>query len=98
MIKITYLKANSDATYLYNVGFPKGMTVGDFIKEWLESRKAEWGYFGIADGKSIFGSPRCEYARGEIITEPLPAEILEKQIKDVSGSGGWTRSDFLFVV
>lgn len=92
----------SDATSEYIITFPKGMTVGEFIDEWL-SYDTEWGYFGIKCKSKdikflIFGNPYCEYKYGEIIGEPLPKEYLDKKIKNVTGSGGWSRSDFLFTV
>lgn len=97
MIRITRGREGSDCTAPYIIQFLEGMIVGDFIKEWLEN-KTEWGYFGIYDGKTVCGSPRCEYWKGEIKGELLPDEYLNKSIKEVFGSGGWSRSDFVFVV
>lgn len=98
MIKIMYGKPYSDDTWDYIIT-TDNKTVGDFIREVLKDTR-EWGYFGIYDSKTIsaFGNPRCEYECGEIKGEPLPQEYLNKEIKSVSGSGGWSRSDFLFVV
>ena len=73
------------------------MTIRQFIDEWLKN-DSEWGYFGIADGKSIFGSPLCEYTRGKIKGEPLPDDILDRKFEYVAGSGGWSRSDFIFTI
>lgn len=98
MINIKYGRDFSDATYEYIVTFTPSMTVGEFIEEWMGKNSSEWGYFGIYDGKSIFGEPKCEYRRGEIITESLPSDVLQSEILSVSGSGGWTRSDFKFVI
>lgn len=99
MINIEYGKGYSDDTYEYFVT-TDCKTVGDFINEVLMERKSEWGYFGIYDSNvfSAFGNPKCEYRYGEIITEPLPKKFMDKEIKEVFGSGGWSRSDYLFVV
>lgn len=98
MINIMYGKHYSDGTWNYIIT-TDNKTVGDFICEVLKNKR-EWGYFGIYNSKmnSVFGNPRCEYSYGKIIGEPLPQEYLNKEIKSVSGSGGWSRSDFLFVV
>lgn len=98
MIDIMYGKPYSDDTWDYIIT-TDNKTVGDFIREKLKDKR-EWGYFGIYNSKknSAFGSPRCEYSDGKIIGEPLPQGYLEKEIKSVSGNGGWSRSDFLFVV
>lgn len=98
MIDIIYGKPHSDDTWDYIIK-TDNRTVGDFIREVLKDAR-EWGYFGIYDSKtsSAFGNPKCEYNFGEIIGEPLPQEYLNKEIKRVSGSGGWSRSDFIFVV
>ena len=96
MIKIDYGKEYGDATAEYLIK-TDNITVGEFIEEWLADRN-DWGYFGIKDRKTIFGNPCCEYKYGKIITEPLPKEYLCKKIKKIYGSGGWSRSDFLFEV
>lgn len=98
MIKIVYTKSRSDQTFEYGVIIQKPMTVGEFIKEWITTRPNEWGYFGIYDGRTIFGNPQCEYSNGKIITDPIPDEYLNSEIDAVNGSGGWTRSDFIFKI
>lgn len=96
MITINYGRGCSDDTYEYIVKISKPMTVGKFIEEWLTEQPNEWGYFGIHDGKSIFGNPKCEYSQGKLITVPLPKKYLNAEIDSVIGGGGWTRSDFIF--
>ena len=96
-IKITCGETRSDCTAPYKVTIPEGMTVREFIAEWLEDPR-EWGYFGIYDGRLGFGNPKCEYRDGKIITDPLPDDILDSEIKKVIGDGGWSRSDFVFIV
>lgn len=97
MINICYGTTGGDETCPYYVEISP-MTVGEFIDEWLKEHPKEWGYLGIADGDSIFGSPKCEYSYGEIKGEPIPNIYLRKQIKRVTGSGGWSRSDFLIYI
>lgn len=96
MIKIKYGKDSSDATCEYIITISRPMTVGEFIEEWMAKKIDEWGYFGIYDGKSIFGHPKCEYRCGKIVTEQIPDEYLNAEIEEVFGSGGWSRSDFIF--
>lgn len=96
MIKVEYVNSFSDQTFGYKIMIQKPMTVGEFIKEWITTRPDEWGYFGIYDRETIFGNPKCEYSRGKIITDPIPDEYLNAEIDEVNGSGGWTRSDFIF--
>lgn len=98
MINIEYVKALSDQTFVYEVTIQKPMTVGEFIKEWMTTRLDEWGYFGIYDGKTIFGNPQCGYLDGKITSDPIPDEYLNAEIDTVLGSGGWTRSDFMFKI
>lgn len=97
MISIKQGKEYGDASAEYIVVFDKGMTVREFIKEWLTENPNEWGYFGIYDGFSIFGNPSCEYSHG-ILKGGFPRKYLNLPIIDVYGSGGWSRSDFRFVV
>lgn len=94
---ITYGPSGGDCTSKYYISLTKEMTVREFIDEWLEDKR-EWGYFGIYKMGAIFGNPCCEYKHGEITSDPLPEEYLSKKIVKVYGSGGWSRSDFEFVV
>lgn len=96
MINITYGQTCSDETSIYRVDISKPMTVGQFIDEYMAGCPNNWGYFGVRDGESIFGNPKCEYSHGEIKGKTLPKDILNRNIKKVHGSGGWSRSDFQF--
>ena len=98
MIKINYGKGYSDDTFQYIVTISRPMTVGEFIEEWLREQPSEWGYFGIYDGESVFGNPKCEYRQGRLTTAPLPTKYLNTEIDIVLGSGGWSRSDFAFKI
>lgn len=98
MIDLEYVRSCSDQTFDYKAIINKPMTVGEFIKEWMTTSPNEWGYFGIYDGKTIFGNPQCEYSKGKIITDPIPDEYLNAEIDEVTGNGGWTRNDFIFKI
>lgn len=84
----------SDCTGPYKVKIRKPMTVRKFINDFLCQYPKEWGYIGIYKSNSIFGDPSCEYSNGKLISK-LPDEYLDREIHDVVGSGGWSRSDFL---
>lgn len=91
-------QAGGDCTGPYYITLKRECTVREFMEYWMQKQQ-EWGYFGIDDGLGTpFGNPQCEYRYGEIITSPFPEEILNAKIRHVSGSGGWTRSDFLFKI
>lgn len=96
MIRITYVgPTSSDCTSPYMVDISKPMLVGDFIEEYLKEYPREWGYFGIRDGHTIFGNPQWEYRYGQLLSKP-DDRWFGRKIKSVTGSGGWSRSDFLF--
>lgn len=97
-ITIYYGSMGGDCTSRYYITLKKPMTVDEFINEWLTNEPNEWGSFGIDDGKSILGNPRCEYKRGKIVGNSLPDEYLKKKIKEVFGGGGWSCSEFVFKV
>lgn len=96
MIYFEQISCGPDCTGPYIVTFPKGMTVREFINEMLKFHTSEWGYIGIHDPSrhEIFGKPYIEYSHGKLTTDPMPDEFLDKKIIYVSGSGGWSRSDF----
>lgn len=93
-IEIQYRDFSGDCTSNYNITFPKGMTVREFIEEQLKDTN-EWGYFEVHTNVGVL---TCEYAYGKLKTGAFPEDILESEIQSVSGRGGWSRSDFKFVV
>ena len=97
-ISIRYGQTGGDQTSVYFITLKKSMTVGEFITEWLTEEQGEWGYFGIYKANTYFGEPRCEYSHGKIVGENMAENYLHKEIKKVYGSGGWSRSDFIFEV
>ncbi len=98
MIEIKYGKEYGDSTSEYFIR-TDCQTVGEFIDEWLSTEKGECGTFGIKSKEEPFlGEPKCEYKNGKIISEPLPKRFLNKKIKSVTGSGGWSLSNFIFEV
>lgn len=92
LFRIDYGPQGGDATGPYYITLLKECTVREFINEWLKN-KGEWGYFGIHDKA---GHLCRDYKYGEIVGDPLPDYILDSTIKRVNGSGGWSRSDFIF--
>lgn len=96
MIKITLGKGHADSTYDYIVE-TDAISVGDFIREWLQTHPYDWGYFRIRfpESSTPFGDLKCEYRYGVLISE-LPYKYLLAKICNVSGSGGYSLSDFTF--
>ncbi len=94
MIKFYQTSCGSDCTGPYAIEFSMPMTVRKFINELLTNYPDEWGYIGIKHKDAIFGNPYCEYNRGKLLSS-LPEEYLDKEILNIAGSGGWTRSDFI---
>ena len=70
-----------DCTAPYNVVLDKEYTINDFVKTVLTKRD-EWGYIGIYCKGEIFGSPKCEYGYGKLLST-LPSNVLDKKIVDV---------------
>lgn len=85
----------SDCTAPYDIVLEKDYTVEEFINAVLCEYCDEWGYFGVYDGKSVFGNPECEYSHGSVLNS-LPENILQTKILSVDASGGWTRMDYMF--
>jgi hypothetical protein len=83
-----------DCTCGYEIQLDKLYTVKEFVDTVVKEKNKEWGCIGISDGKSIFGSPNCQYRCGELITEQLPDDILLMPVKKASASGGYSRMDY----
>ena len=97
VIDISYGRSGTDCSNEYLISFPKGMTVREFIEEQLKDT-SEWGYFGV---KRLVYKPDalcCSYKYGAIESKALPEEVLDSVIIEVTGSGGWSRSDFRFII
>lgn len=93
--RIQSARAGSDCTAPYSIVLEKEYTVEEFINAALHEYDNEWGYFGVFDGKSVFGNPECEYSNGSVLNT-LPDDILRSKIVSVKASGGWSRMDYMF--
>lgn len=96
MVNYELLHTGSDCTGPYRVTFSKPMTVGKFIEEVLDTFSTEWGFIDVIPQKIFDGAKayHLEYKYGQIIFSNVNSDVLTKEIKDVKGSGGWTRSDY----
>lgn len=86
-----------DCTAPYDVILDKTYTVEEFVEAVLTIHD-EWGYIGISKKGAIFGDPKCEYRYGELITEPLPDNVLNRKVKEAKASGGYTRMDYFLKI
>lgn len=86
-----------DCTAPYDVILDKPYTVREFISAVLTERTDDWGYIGINNHRSFFGSPKMEYKRGVGEYEPLK-DFYDKPVKEATASGGWSRMDYLLTV
>ena len=96
LVNISYGPQGSDCTGSYYITPKKSFTVRDFVNAVIADTR-EWGYIGIAATRVIFGNPNIEYKYGKLIAN-FPDEILNKQVLELSGSGGWSRSDYILKI
>lgn len=100
-MSIYYGPEAGDCTRPYYITLKrKNITVEEFIFFILSDPdwKHEWGFFDIFTSKKQMPfrpKYQLEYLRGAAKGNMvIPKKILESTIKHISGSGGWTRSDF----
>lgn len=93
MITYTTGEMQSDCTTPYYVTFDQIENIADFINEWVEEHKKEWGTFYVS-GKSKYDDYRCDYKYGKIVKSDIPEDKLNLEIKFVNGWGGWGYSSF----
>ena len=87
-------KVRGDETASYSVTNYRSKTVGEFIKEVLETMPNEWGYIKVKqDGVSWLSYPRCEYKWGKLIQD-IDEKYKSLRIKSMTGDGGWSRMDY----
>ena len=96
LVNISYGPQGGDCTGPYYITPKKSFTVRDFVNAVIVDTR-EWGYISIAAPRTIFGNPNIEYKYGKLITN-FPDEILDKQVLELSGSGGWSRSDYILKI
>lgn len=89
-------KTHGDETADFKVVLDKPYTVSSFIDTVLKDT-SEWGYIGIKNQNSFFGDPSCEYGYGKLLSA-IPKEYLNREIKDVTSNGGWTRMDYILTL
>ena len=97
LVNISYGPQGSDCTSSYYITPKKSFTVRDFVNAVIADTR-EWGYIGIAAPRTIFGSPNIKYEWGKLTTANFSDEILNKQVLELSGSGGWSRSDYILKI
>ena len=96
MIKLTQsTRTFGDCTAGYAVTMDKEYTVEEFISEVLT--RNEWGCICIYNEGQAWlesGTPNCEYKQDKLVTE-MQKEVLQRKIKSVTASGGWSRMDYV---
>lgn len=86
-----------DATSSYNITFPKGMTVKQFIETVLQERADSWGEFRLG---SRIGQLLLTYDRGDVdnIFCDNIDEYYTKIVLRVEANGGWGNMDYYLVL
>lgn len=79
-----------DETSLYEVMFPDGLTIKDFVEIAVLENPEEWGNFRC----SWFGPIIAEYEHGKIEYTKEFEEIKDKIVHRASSTGGWSRMDY----
>ena len=96
LVNISYGPQGNDCTSPYYITPKKSFTVRDFVNAVIADTR-EWGDISIAAPRATFGNPNIEYKRGKL-TANFSDEILNKQVLELSGSGGWSRSDYILKI
>lgn len=92
-MRFCMLESYGDCTSSYSIYLDKEYTVGEFISTVLKERSNEWGNIQIFNTDSC-----CTYSKGKINNNSFAPDILSKDIKKVTGHGGWTLMDYIIYV
>ena len=99
MNKLCYYKTSSlgDSTNNYNITFPKGMTVSEFIATALKESENQWGNFQL---DNLYGQILAEYSGGEIYSycADFVTKYRDKTIIEAKANGGWGNMDYYLVL
>lgn len=85
----------SDCTADFTIQLYENYTVEGFINAVLDNNKNEWGsikcFTSSDDLRDITSVSKavCEYKKGELISEKLPDEILNRPVVAATASGGY---------
>ena len=91
MIKFIHTQDNGDATSNYDIEFPEGMTIRDFIQKVRKERTQDWrGTFYYNNWWKEIGS----YHNGMWLVDELHANIVPSKIR---ASGGYGLMDYYFI-
>lgn len=82
------------ANYDVKISSDKPINVRQFIDYILKNYPKEWGYIGIFDEVSAFGTPKCEYRYGKL-TKDIDESVKGLIIKSINASGGYSRMDYV---
>ena len=89
MIKFIHTQYNGDATSNYDIEFPEGMTIKEFIKQVREKHPDCWfGSFYLNGFKSI-----GEYRNEKIYLKPMYENLI---LTRVWANGGWGCMSYFF--
>lgn len=104
-MKIDFIKKGGpygDATSSYEVTFPKGTTLREFIiyiTDTYSIEHGEWGSFSLSN-TGYFGNIFADYKRGAIrkITDKWKSlkidSFLDSKLTKVIANGGWSNMDY----
>lgn len=89
-----------DCTSRYNFRLSREYSLREFLREILSSCKNEWGTIYVKnanDSSPIISCPAIGYKHGEIETSSnhITCEMMDSQIENVRGCGGYSNMDYL---
>jgi len=93
-------EVRGDCSAEYKIEVTKGATVSEVISDILSDTR-EWGYIGIRSTTEVFGEHNFEYRYGKILSNKEGSfwkRIADRKVKAIKGEGGWSRSDYQFVL
>ncbi len=73
-----------DETSLYDIIFPEGITVAEFIETIVEENPKEWGDFLHGFRNPVI----AEYQQGKIVYKPEFEKVKDKIVESAKANGG----------
>ena len=89
MIKFIHTQYNGDATSNYDIEFPEGMTIKEFVTQVRKEHPNEWFGDFYLNGFNSIGEYRNEYLK-------LAPEAENFILKRVWANGGWGCMSYFF--